>query len=127
MVRVNADQKVATGGAYLKEVKKIMRGRTEKKERCVSLVSAVVESRREFLLPSVVAIGRPHRTNYRLGSCSWVPSRVAWIGGEALLWSTPRLSWSRHTLYIRERENGRSIFFSEERNNVSKYLNIYKT
>lgn len=96
MVRVNADQKVATEGLPQGGKENCVRERTdaERKERCVSLVSAVVvESRREFLLPSVVAIGRPHRTNYRLGSCSWVPSRVAWIGGEALLWSTPRLSW----------------------------------
>lgn len=61
-------------------------------------LAAALEIAGGFLLPSVVAIGRPHRTNYRLGSCSWVPLRVAWIGGEALLEHAADSSLNRRTI-----------------------------
>ena len=120
--RVNAREgkKVATGG--LPQRGEIVRGRMEKKERGsinVSLVPAVVvESHRGFLLPSVVAIGRLHRTNYRLDSCSWVPSRVAWIGGEALpvehaaAFSTDN---GRHILYKRKKKRERYFSLTKDR------------
>lgn len=68
-----------------------------------------------FLLPSVVAIGRPHRTNYRLGSCSWVPLRVAWIGGEALLEHAAVSSVNRRTVPTTASTVDPSPFFYQQK------------
>lgn len=61
--------------AYLKEAKKIVRGWTEERRPTFHRLGDRCWIARRFLLPSVLAIRRPHRTDYRLGSCSWVPSR----------------------------------------------------
>lgn len=38
-----------------------------------SLLNRVLESRAGIFVAECREIGRPHRANYRLGSCSWIP------------------------------------------------------
>lgn len=122
MNEVHAGQKVTTGG--LPRGREENCARTDGGER--GPINAPPSRRRRqhggrssiaggFLLPSVVAIGRPHRTNYRLGSCSWVPLRVAWIGGEALLEHAAVSSVNRRTVPTTASTVDPSPFFYQQK------------